>query len=57
MFSSSNDKDEMQRQMILEGVHSCNPALFTFNYVHLVEKQLLLLLDRDLLDSDELLDL
>ena len=46
-----------QCQMILERVHSYNPALFAFNHVHPVEKQLLILLDKDLLDSDQLLGL
>ena len=53
LFSSSDDEDERRLQMILEGIHSCNPALFASSHVDLVEKQSLLLLDKDLLDSDE----
>ena len=43
--------------MMLEGVHSCNPALFSSDRVDPVERESLLLLDKDLLDSDESLGL
>ena len=57
MFLSSDEEDEMRVQTILEGVYSCNPELFRSDYVDLVEKESLLLLDKDLLDSDESLGL
>jgi len=57
LFLSSNEEDEMQLQMILEGVYSCNPALFLSDRIDPVEKESLLLLDKDLPDSDESLSL
>ena len=56
-FLSSDEEDEMRVQTILEGVYSCNPALFRSDHVDPVEKESLLLLDKDLLDSDETLGL
>lgn len=57
LFSSSDEEDEMRLQMMLEGIHSCNPTLFSFDYIDPVGKESLLLLDKDLLDSDESLGL
>lgn len=57
LFSSSAEEDETRLQMMLEGVHSCNPALFSSDRVDPVERESLLLLDKDLLDSDESLGL
>ena len=56
-FLSSDEEDEMRVQTILEGVYSCNSALFRSDHVDPVEKESLLLLDKDLLDSDESLGL
>ena len=57
LFSSSDEEDEARLQMMLEGIHSCNPALFSSDYIDPVGKESLLLLDKDLLDSDESLGL
>ena len=57
LLLSSDEEDETRLQTILEGVYSCNPALFLTDHVDPVEKESLLLLDKDLLDSDESLGL
>jgi len=52
---SSDESFATREEEVLEALHlcKCNPALFSSNYVDPVERQSLLLLDKDLLDSDE----
>ena len=57
LFLSSDEEDETRLQTMLEGVYSCNPALFLSDRVDPVEKESLFLLDKYLLDSDESLGL